>query len=406
MKSHLFLLRRERVGFADVFGERIVDRLRSGCSKKKPAEREAKKLWRQTHASCLPGASAWRVMRRSKADDAGRKFLMATTPTFERPIDMHVHVVGNGAGGTGCWLRVAGWHRPLASLMLRHIGLPGGAMTGDLDRLYVERLLELVRGSSLGAAVILAQDEVYDEQGSVMEGLGSFYVPNDYILKLAREHQEFLPAVSIHPARPDALEELERCLASGAVMMKCLPNCQNINCADRRFTMFWERMAEAKLPLLAHTGGEHTLPIVRPEFSDPRTLTLPLEIGVTVIAAHSGTRSGFTDPEYFHVFTEMTRRFPNLYGDTSAFNVPLRGRHMGECLREPLASRMVHGSDYPVPVYGHGSWLRGFIGWQTLRSAQNNPNILERDYQLKVAAGFPPEHFTRIRKLLRPPARK
>ena len=51
---------------------------------------------------------------------------------------------------------------------------------------------------------------------------------------------------------------------------------------------FWERMAESKLPLLAHTGGEHTLPVVRPEFADPRILTLPLECRVTVIAAHCG----------------------------------------------------------------------------------------------------------------------
>src|SRR5215471_1477506 len=115
------------------------------------------------------------------------------------PVDAHVHVVGNGSGGTGCWLRVRGWHRPLAAMMLRHIGLPPGAMKGDLDRLYLERLLELVRGSSLGA-----------------------------------------------------------------VMMKCLPNCHNIDCNDRRYTKFWERMAAAKLPLLAHTGSEHTLPVVRP----------------------------------------------------------------------------------------------------------------------------------------------
>ncbi|MEK7707963.1 MAG: amidohydrolase family protein, partial [Verrucomicrobiota bacterium] len=226
---------------------------------------------------------------------------------------MHVHVVGNGTGGTGCWLRVRGWRRPLAGMMFRHIGLPQGAMDGDLDWLYVERLLEQVRGSSLGAAVILAQDDVRDEQGRIMEGVGSFYVPNDYVLKLAQDHKEFLPAVSIHPARPDALEELDRCLAAGAVMMKCLPNCQNINCNDRRFTKFWERMAEAKLPLLAHTGGEHTLPVVRSEFADPRVLALPLQCGVTVIAAHSGTKSGLFDPEYFHVFAEMTQRFPNLY---------------------------------------------------------------------------------------------
>jgi len=318
-----------------------------------------------------------------------------------RPIDMHVHVVGNGTGGTGCWLRVTGWHRPLAALMLRHIGLPGNAMSGDLDGLCVELLLKQIRCSSLGGAVILAQDQVHDDQGKVAADPGAFYVPNDYVLGLARKHSEFLPAVSIHPARPDALEELERCLAAGAVMMKCLPNCQNINCVDRRFTRFWERMAEAKLPLLAHTGGEHTLPVVQPAYADPRILTLPLECGVTVIAAHCATKSGLFDPEYFHVFAEMTRRFPNLYGDTSAFNVPIRGRHVPECLKEPLVGRMVHGSDFPVPVYGHWAWMRGSVNWKSFRRCQRERNLLERDYQLKVAMGFPPETFTRIRGLLR-----
>ena len=318
-----------------------------------------------------------------------------------KPVDMHVHVVGNGTGGTGCWVRVSGWHRPLAALMLKSVGLPSNALSGDLEGLYIERLLAQVRGSSLGAAVILAQDLVRDEQGRPIEGVGSFYVPNDYVLKLARKHTEFLPAVSIHPARPDALEELERCLAAGAVIMKCLPNCQNINCADRRFVKFWEQMAEAKLPLLAHTGGEHTLPVVHADFADPRILTLPLECGVTVIAAHCGTKSGLFDPEYFHVFAEMTRRFPNLYGDTSAFNVPIRGRHIRKCLESPLAERMVHGSDYPVPVHGHFAWLRGFVDWKSFRRWERETNILERDYQLKLAMGFKPEMFTRIWGLMR-----
>jgi hypothetical protein len=322
-------------------------------------------------------------------------------PATHNPIDAHVHIVGNGTGGTGCWLRVTGWHRPLAAMMVRGIGLPQSSLQGDLDHLYIERLLACVRASSLRQIVILGQELVHDDNGQPIKDAGSFYVPNDYVLKLAREHPEFLPAVSIHPARPDALEELERCLAGGAVMMKCLPNCQNINCNDRRFTRFWERMAEARLPLLAHTGGEHTMPVVRPEYADPRVLALPLECGVNVIAAHCGTKSGFTDPEYFHIFEGLTRRFSNLYGDTSAFNVPLRGRHVKRCLAEPLASRLVHGSDYPVPVHGHWAWLRGFISWKDFRKWERHPNVIERDYQLKLAMGFPPEHFTRINSLLR-----
>ena len=286
--------------------------------------------------------------------------------------------------------------------MLRHIGLPAGALGGDLDGIYVTRLLELVRGSSLGGAVILAHDEVYDQQGRKMDGVGSFHVPNDYVLRLAREHAEFLPAVSIHPSRHDAMEELERCLAGGAVMMKCLPNCHNIDCNDRRYLKFWERMAEAGLPLLAHTGGEHTVPVVRKEFSDPRTLRLPLECGVKVVAAHCGTKSGLFDPEYFHVFAEMTHRYPNLYGDTSAFNVPIRGRHVRECLHAPLVERILHGSDYPVPVHGHFAWAKGYVDWTAFRRWEQHPNILERDYQLKRAMGFPNEVFTRIHYLMRP----
>lgn len=320
-----------------------------------------------------------------------------------KPIDMHVHIVGTGAGGTGCWLKVKGWHLPLAAFMTKHIGLSWKAFSGDFDRLYIERLVELVRTSSLGAAVILAHDQVYEETGRVMEGVGSFYVPNDYVLKLAREHPEFLPAVSIHPARPDAIEELDRCISQGAVMMKCLPNCHNIDCSSPRYTPFWERMAQAGLPLLAHTGGEHTVPVIRKEFSDPRFLQRPLEIGVTVIAAHCATKSGLTDREYFDVFDDMTRQFPNLYGDNSAFNVPIRGRHIPECVREPLVQRIIHGSDFPVPVFGHWGWLQRFMSWKDFRRCERIPNVLEKDYQLKKAMGFPDEVFTRIWKLMRLP---
>ena len=187
------------------------------------------------------------------------------------------------------------------------------------------------------------------------------------------------------------MEELDRCVAAGAVMIKCLPNCQKIHCDDRHFTKFWERMAELKLPLLAHTCGEHTPPVVRPEFANLCELTLPLECGVTVIAAHCGAKSGLFDPDYFHAFAELARRFPNLYGDTSTFNVPVRGRHVSACPNDPLSSRIVHGREYPMPVNDHFAWFQRLISWSEYRPFQNNPNILERDYQLKRAMGFSPK---------------
>ena len=72
-----------------------------------------------------------------------------------QPIDAHVHIVGNGARGSGCWLRLGGRHRWLAKFMLRHLGLPQDTAAADFDEIYVERLLALVRESSLGSKAIM-----------------------------------------------------------------------------------------------------------------------------------------------------------------------------------------------------------------------------------------------------------
>ena len=152
----------------------------------------------------------------------------------------------------------------------------------------------------------------------------------------------------------------------------------------------------SRLPLLAHTGGEHTLQIINAAYADPRILTQPLECGVTCIAAHCGGR-GFVDPEYFHVFAGMLDRYPNLYGDISAFNIPVRSKHFRAALK---LERIVHGSDYPVPVFAHWAWLRGLLDRETFRRCQAIPNVIERDYQIKRAIGFPDEVFTRVGELL------
>jgi predicted TIM-barrel fold metal-dependent hydrolase len=339
--------------------------------------------------------------------DQNAEALAEMTTTNPPPIDCHVHLVGNGKSGSGCWLRLGAtwWQKPLAAYMLRHVGLGDSSLQApDFDERYVAHLLRLVRESSVGSVMLLAQDEVFHPDGTKMENTGSFHVPNDYVLRLAREHPEFLPVVSIHPARRDALDELDRCLAGGAVMLKLLPNCHNVDCNDPRYRKFWERMAQARLPLLAHTGGEHTVQVVNAAYSDPRVLTLPLECGVPVIAAHSATKSGLGDPQYFHVFTDMLAKWPNLYGDTSAWNVSQRGRFAKRCVGENaglLGERLLHGSDFPVPCSGLWAWLRRTISFADWCRCRKITNVIERDYQLKLAMGFGPEHFTRVRSLLR-----
>ena len=314
---------------------------------------------------------------------------------------MHVHMVGNGGGGSGGWLKLSGWHRWLAGFMLRQLGVPASALEGDLEAIYSEHLVRLVRASSMDAVVLLAHERVHDPDGTPRNDLGSMYVPNDVVLRLARRYPEFLAGVSIHPARADALDELERCLEGGAVLMKCLPNCQNIDPSDRRYRPFWERMAATRLPLLAHTGGEHTVPVVNAALADPKLLRFPLECGVTVIAAHFGTSSGAFDHDYFEDWAAMLDEFPNLYGDISAMVSLNRCGHLRDCLRQEIAPRILHGSDFPVPVLGHRMWLQGWLNRTTFKRCQTIVNPLERDWQFKRALGFAEDTVERMASLLR-----
>ncbi len=113
-----------------------------------------------------------------------------------RRIDMHVHMVGNGVAGSGGWLRLSGWHRWLAGFMIRQLGFPAAVLKQDLESVYAQHLLELVRASSFDAVVLLAHERVHDPDGTVREDLGSMYVPNDVVLDLAARHPEFLAGVS------------------------------------------------------------------------------------------------------------------------------------------------------------------------------------------------------------------
>src|SRR5213595_1570846 len=142
-------------------------------------------------------------------------------------------------------------------------------------------------------------------------------------------------------------------------------------------------MAELQMPLLAHTGGEHTVPVINAAFADPKLLRLPLQCGVTVIAAHCGTSSGVFDPDYFDDWVAMLTEFPNLYGDISAMVSLNRCGHLRDCLRPEIAPRILHGSDFPVPVLGHRLWLQGWIDWPTLRRGQKIANVLDRDWFFK-----------------------
>lgn len=320
-----------------------------------------------------------------------------------RKIDCHVHLLGDGSSGSGCWLRMrTPWHRVMSRIIVHECGLPQSALRDGLDKLLEERLAWLVEHSSLDAAVLLAQDVPHHADGTPMPEKGAFFVPNSHLLAVCARHGgRFIPAVSVHPARKDAMAELERCLQAGARVLKLLPNCHNVDYTEARYAPFWQLMARHGMILLSHTGGELSLPVVNPRLADPWRLRQPLEHGVTVIAAHCAGRSALWDRDLTDELLAMFPEWPHLYGDNSALASPVRAATAPRVLPEPHRRRVIHGSDFPVTVGGFGPWRVGLIDRAIWRAASREDNVLERDVFLKREMGFDDTHLTRMDVLLK-----
>ncbi|MCX7935887.1 MAG: amidohydrolase family protein, partial [Planctomycetota bacterium] len=240
--------------------------------------------------------------------------------------DIHVHIAGRGDGSTGCWFSPQRWDSIAFRLIRWSLGLRREER--DLDGALRARLLsyasspspdieELPVGEGSLKIVVLAHDWPRDAEGKILADLADFYVPNDYVLHLAQTSPHLLAGASIHPYRPDALNELDRCCQGGAVLIKWLPTSQNFSPADARCRPFYEEMARRGLPLLCHTGSEGATRNLDKRVNDPRVLIPALEAGVVVIAAHSGLRSSPHDADYFETWYAMLKDYPHLYGDTA-----------------------------------------------------------------------------------------
>src|SRR4051794_12570473 len=106
-------------------------------------------------------------------------------------IDCHVHMVGNGANGSGCRLFLrAALRKVMGRIMVRELGLPASILQGNLEEAYLARVLEWTRGSSLDRVVLLAQDWVRDRDGKPIEEESALYVPNEVVLKVGWENPD------------------------------------------------------------------------------------------------------------------------------------------------------------------------------------------------------------------------
>jgi predicted TIM-barrel fold metal-dependent hydrolase len=265
----------------------------------------------------------------------------------------------------------------------------------NADQEYVERLLRLTRGIKRhGKYRILAFDQHYNADGTVDLKKTNMYVPNRYVVELAGKNPDvFTPVVSVHPYRHDALQELETWAKAGVKYVKWLPNAMGMDPANPAIEPFYRKMKEHNMILLSHAGEEQAVEAEENQrLGNPLLLRKPLDLGVRVIIAHAASLGNCDDIDNraavkascFDLFLRMmdeAKYVGLLFGEISAmlqFNrMPVPFATLLK--RQDLHSRLVNGSDYPLPAINSLIWTRSLVrsGFITAEERQSLNEIYD-----------------------------
>jgi len=313
-------------------------------------------------------------------------------------IDCHVHLAALPEGNNGCYVSSRLLRSPLFRFLIRKHGLDVNNPRAANQK-YVDDLLDELRQSRhVGKAVLLGMDGVYDNSGNPNQSATDLLVGNDYVLQLAHRFPEtFLAGVSINPQRRGAIEELHRCADEGATLVKVLPNTQQFDPANARFRAFYRAMAQRRVPLLSHVGYEFSLIGKDQSVGDPNRLRVPLEEGVTVIAAHACSYGLMIYEKFYPTLLELIETYPNFYADISALTLPNRFRmllRLREC--PEVHRRLLFGTDYPLSVFHLPAW--GRVGMGTLRDIMRTKNRFDRQFKVCEALGIRFQSFEQVVK--------
>ena len=153
-----------------------------------------------------------------------------------------------------------------------------------------------------------------------------------------------LPAATIRPQLPDAVQRLEKARASGVRMLKFHPLIMQSDPLLPECAPFFKSAAEARMPMVYHTGSGSwgwTDEGGRPETCRELAKRYP---DLIILLAHCGTFGG---ADGFQAALAACEKYPNLYLETSAALLPVGADLWKEALDRVGPRRVIYGNDYP-----------------------------------------------------------
>lgn len=288
-------------------------------------------------------------------------------------LDYHVHVVALGTDCKECYIHPHFYSSLHPIKRMRFNVYASAAGITDFkraDEQYVGRLNDLIDGMEQhGRYTILAFDRAYNADGTKNEAQTDFYLTNEYIFDVASQSKNLIPAISVHPARKDAVIELERWAKKGARVVKWLPNAMGIQPDNKAYRDFYLMMKKYDMILLSHAGEERAVDADEyQELGNPLYLRYPLDLGVKIIVAHCASLGKARDIDApgqplvsnFELFLRLfgEKKYEGrLFADLSAmtqFNrlgASPEPEPLKYILGHPeIQNRLVNGSDYPLPA--------------------------------------------------------
>ncbi len=316
-------------------------------------------------------------------------------------IDIHIHLAGTGCCQSGCWVSPQFRNRFTFRAIKWLLNVKNEDLEKNIDVEWVHKIVHLIENSEIDYGVILGFDGVYHHDHSGFdEEKSQMLIPHQWVFKMAKENSSLLPGPSVNPFRHDALKILDECIAEKAVLIKWLPVTQAIDPMHRKLKPFYTRLAEAKIPLLIHMGGERTFAEVEPKYNDVNLLRGPLEAGVKVICAHAATKIlGSHEEDQLPKLESLIREYPHLWVDNSGLCNPGRFIHVPRLAKlDWLQERMLYGSDWPVP--SHSYYFLKELGFKKVVTLGKIKNAIQRDYEIKKAFRYSEESFYRANLVL------
>lgn len=284
--------------------------------------------------------------------------------------DSHVHLVGTGDSqsskeNSGVWSNPnmdSYWH-PILKVQKKFYLNGSCAADNNIDQSAVQRMARLSAEMPTGFKMMLfAFDWFHDMKGKPDQARSIFHISNEYAAQVASEHSQYFEwAASIHPYRADAVDALEQVKAQGARAIKWLPQGMGIDPANAKCAAFYAACARLDMPIICHTGHERAVQGGNQDDANPLKLRRALEAGVRIVLAHCASDGDGIDYDHgnrkiknFDLFLRMmeTSQYKDLlFGEISAITLINHAWAIQPLLeRTDLHSRLLNGSDYPLPA--------------------------------------------------------